>query len=163
FHIVTPVSTPANMVAVPLCALVLVCNMASLLLACWWSAAAEIFNHAGWALMECIRVSSHWFARLPNAYHYVREPSLLFMVTYYLALISLATRWLLQPRHRGLRLGGAGALVLACAAQWLIAQSVPRLSIVNVQGGDLIYFDASGRKSDLLIDGSNTNAVESVT
>jgi len=37
FHIVTPVSTPANLVAVPLCGLVLVSNLASLLLVGWCS------------------------------------------------------------------------------------------------------------------------------
>src|SRR5207249_3889622 len=68
FHLVTPVSTPANLIAVPLCALVLMCNWASILLAGWFSAAAELFNHAGWFLMECIRVSSHWFANWPGAY-----------------------------------------------------------------------------------------------
>ena len=52
FHIVTPVSTPANVLAVPLCALVLISNLASLLLAGWFPAAAELFNHAGWFLME---------------------------------------------------------------------------------------------------------------
>ena len=75
FHIVTPVSTPANVLAVPLCALVLISNLASLLLAGWFPAAAELFNHAGWFLMEIIRVSSHWFANWPGAYFYVPEPS----------------------------------------------------------------------------------------
>src|SRR5262249_28023233 len=35
FNIVTPVSTPANLFAVPLCGLVLICNLTSLLLAGW--------------------------------------------------------------------------------------------------------------------------------
>ena len=51
FHIVTPLSTPANLVAVPLCALVLVSNFISLLLTGWFPSSAEIFNHAGWFLM----------------------------------------------------------------------------------------------------------------
>src|ERR1039457_4482410 len=46
FHIITPVSTPANMLAVPLCGLVLMSNLASLLLAGWFPAAAGLFNHA---------------------------------------------------------------------------------------------------------------------
>ena len=53
---------PANLLAVPLCALVLMSNLGSLLLAGWFPGAAELFNHAGWFLMECIRVSSQWFA-----------------------------------------------------------------------------------------------------
>ena len=79
----TPVSTPANVLAVPLCALVLISNLASLLLAGWFPAAAELFNHAGWFLMEIIRVSSHWFANWPGAYFYVPEPSLFTIGLYY--------------------------------------------------------------------------------
>jgi competence protein ComEC len=76
FHLVTPVSTPANMLAAPLCALVLISNLASLLLAAWFPFGAELFNHTGWFLMECIRVSSHWFAQWSGAYFYVPEPAL---------------------------------------------------------------------------------------
>src|SRR5208283_3607056 len=71
FHILTPVSTPANVLAVPLCSLVLVSNLASLLLAGWFPAAAELFNHAGWFLMEIIQASRHWFANWPCDYFYV--------------------------------------------------------------------------------------------
>ena len=61
-HVLTPVSTLANVVAVPLCGLALGSDLAGLLAAGWFPAAAECFNHAGWFLMECIRVSSHWFS-----------------------------------------------------------------------------------------------------
>src|SRR5258706_7325246 len=43
FNIVTPVSTPANLLAVPLCALVLMSNLGSLLLAGRVSRAAQLF------------------------------------------------------------------------------------------------------------------------
>jgi hypothetical protein len=46
-HILTPVSTPADMVAVPLCGLMLASNLASLLVTGWFPAASECFNHAG--------------------------------------------------------------------------------------------------------------------
>lgn len=62
FNMVTPVSTPANVLAVPLCELVLISNLASLLIAGWFTSGAVHFNHAGWFLMQIIRVSSHWFA-----------------------------------------------------------------------------------------------------
>src|SRR5258708_29979932 len=87
FHVCTPVSTPANLLAVPLCALVLMSNLGSLLLAGWFPGAAELFNHAGWFLMECIRVSSQWFANWPKAYFYVSLPSLLTIAAYYLLLL----------------------------------------------------------------------------
>jgi len=42
------VSTPASIVAAPLCGLVLASNLAGLLAAGWFPAAAECLNHAGW-------------------------------------------------------------------------------------------------------------------
>ncbi|HXP59906.1 MAG TPA: ComEC/Rec2 family competence protein [Dongiaceae bacterium] len=98
FHIVTPVSTPANVVAVPLCGLVLASNLASLLVTGWFPAAAECFNHAGWFLMECIRLSSHWFAGWPGAYYYVAAPGVLGSALYYGLLLAAATGWLFLPK-----------------------------------------------------------------
>src|SRR5262249_49911016 len=91
FNIITPVSTPANVVAIPLCVLVLVSNFASFLLVGWFPAAAKLFNHAGWFLMECIRVSSHWFAKWPYAYVYVPAPSLFTSLLYYTILLAIVT------------------------------------------------------------------------
>src|SRR5207253_7205800 len=98
FHIITPVSTPANLLAVPLCGLVLMSDLGSLLLASWFPAAAILFNHAGWFLMECIRVSSHWFASWPRAYSYVAAPGLFTCILYYALLLALLTGWLFQSR-----------------------------------------------------------------
>jgi ComEC/Rec2-related protein len=100
FHILTPISTPANIVAVPLCGLVLVSNLAGLLVAGWFPAAAECFNHAGWFLMQCIRLSSHWFAGWPGAYHYVAAPGILGSALYYGLLLAAATGWLFRPKPR---------------------------------------------------------------
>ena len=100
FHILTPVSTPANIVAVPLCGLVLVSNLAALLVTGWLPAAAECFNHAGWFLMQCIRVSSHWFAGWPGAYHYMAAPGILGSALYYALLLGAATGWLFRPKAR---------------------------------------------------------------
>src|SRR5262249_35915535 len=91
FNIITPISTPANFLAVPLCALVLISNFASLLCVGWFPAAAEIFNHAGWFLMECIRVSSHWFTKWPAAYLYVPTPSVFTSCLYYTILLTTVT------------------------------------------------------------------------
>jgi len=47
FHVFTPVSGPANLIAVPLCGLVLICNMASLFFALWLPFFTVLFNNAG--------------------------------------------------------------------------------------------------------------------
>ena len=163
FNIVTPVSTPANVLAVPLCALVLISNLAGLLLAGWFPAAAELFNYAGWFLMECIRVSSHWFARWPGAYFYVSEPTPLTIGLYYAILLTLLTGWLFQARLRALKTGVLAFGVCVWGWQFWHSCSVTRLTTLPLNGGMALYFDAPGRAKDLLIDCGATNAVQSVT
>jgi competence protein ComEC len=163
FHIVTPVSTPANVLAVPLCALVLVSNLASLLLAGWFQLAAELFNHAGWFLMECIRSSSHWFARWPRAYFYVAAPGWFGTGLYYLLLLTVATGWLFRAHFRAWKF--AGLALLTCAWGWQSWQSnsITRLTILPLNGGEALFFDPPGRSRDLLIDCGKTNSVAMVT
>jgi len=163
FHIVTPVSTPANVLAVPLCALVLISNLISLVLAAWLPFGAGLFNHAGWFLMECIRASSHWFAAWPGAFFYVPEPAPFTTGLYYAILLGVLTGWIFQPRLRAWKVT---ALVIgACAWGWQYWQtcSTTRLTLLPVNGGMAIHFDAPGKANDLLVDCGATNSVQSVT
>jgi competence protein ComEC len=163
FHILTPVSTPANLVAVPLCALVLVSNLSSLLLVGWFPAAAELFNQSGWFLMECIRVSSHWFANWPRAFFYVPEPSLLTIAFYYALLVAILTGWLFRPAWRPWKFTLAGAVTLLCGWNSLRELAVTRLTILPVNGGLSIYCDAAGVRNDWLLDTGTTNSVQCIT
>jgi beta-lactamase superfamily II metal-dependent hydrolase len=148
---------------VPLCGLVLISNLASLLLAGWFPAAAEVFNHAGWFGMECIRVSSHWFAAWPKAYVYVPAPSLLTTALYYGLLFAILTGWLFRRERRVLK----GAAVTAALAMWSWhgwqGASVTRLTVLALNGGTAIYCDRPGQKNDLLIDAGTTNTVQFTT
>jgi competence protein ComEC len=163
FHIVTPVSTPANLIAVPLCALVLMSNLGSFLLAGWFPAAAALFNHAGWFLMECIRVSSHWFANWPKAYFYVGLPSLLTTAPYYLILLSVFTGWFFKPKLRSAKIIALALLLSVWGARSWREHSATRLTILPLNGGSAAFFDASGIKNDLLVDCGTTNAVQFIT
>ena len=162
FHIFTPVSGPANVVAVPLCALVLASNFLSLLLAGWLPGGAEIFNHVGWFLMECIRISSRWFEHWPAAYYYVSAPSLGSSIFYYALLLGVFTGWLFEARWRILKIS---ALVLGTTLwllQWHSDHALFKLTVLPLNGGSAIYFDAPGSANDLLVDCGSTNSVESV-
>jgi competence protein ComEC len=163
FNIVTPVSTPANLLAVPLCAVVLVSNLASLLLASWFHGAAVLFNHAGWFLMECIRVSSDWFADWPAAYYYVSAPTLFTTSLYYAIFLALVTGWLFQPRFRALKFTGLALAILFWSWQFWQYNRVTRLNVLSLNGGSSIYFDAPGKKDDLLVDCGSLNSVEFTT
>lgn len=161
FNIVTPVSTPANVLAVPLCGLVLVSNLASLLLAGWWPWATVLFNHAGWFLMECIRVSSEWFARWPLAFWHVSAPSLFASALYYALLLGLLTGWLLKPAWRRAKLGVCGLAILVWCAMACREHATSRLSVLPLQGGMAVFWEPAG-KGRLLIDSGSTNSARLV-
>jgi competence protein ComEC len=163
FHIVTPVSTPANVLAVPLCGLVLVSNLAGLVLAGWFPAAAELFNHAGWFLMEVIRVSSHWFAKWPGAYFYVPAPALFTSSLYYLVLLSVLTGWVFRPSLRAWKISALALGALVWSWQYWETRAVTRLTILPANGGMAVFFDAPGRQNDLLVDCGTTNSVQFLT
>ena len=163
FNIITPVSTPANLLAVPLCALVLISNLASLLLASWFHSAAALFNHAGWFLMECIRVSSDWFADWPAAYYYVCAPTIFTTSLYYAIFLAIVTGWLFQARLRALKFTGLALVLLVWSWQFWQTSRVTRLNVLSLNGGSAIYFDAPGTKNDVLVDCGTLNAVELTT
>ena len=152
FHILTPVSAPANLLAVPLCALVLASNLISLMLAGWFPGGAEIFNHAGWFLMECIRAASGWFAGWPGAYYYVAPPGLFTIALYYLVLLAVFTGWLFKSRWRAWKMAGLALLSLLWCLQWQHEHSATRLTVLPLSGGHAVYCDAPGRSDDLLVD-----------
>jgi competence protein ComEC len=133
------------------------------LLAAWFPAGAELFNHTGWLVMECIRVSSLWFARWPGAYFYVSAPSIFATCLYYAILLAVLTGWLFRPKLRALKLAALSTCL--CIWGWTCWQSysVTRLTVLPVNGGMAIYFDAPGRADDLLIDCGTTNSVQSIT
>lgn len=158
FHVLTPVSAPANLLAVPLCGLVLICNLISLLLAGWFPLGAEIYNHAGWFLMESIRVTSQWSAHWPAACYYVSAPALQTTALYYVLLLSIATGWVFTIKHRVWALTVLALLTSAWSVQWLLERQTTQLTILPVKGAAAIFVDAPGSANDLLIDCGNESS-----
>jgi len=137
---------------VPLCALVLTANIVSLLLAGWFPAGAVIFNHAGWFLMECIRVTSLWFSHWPGAYFYVRAPGWYAIGLYYVVLLSVMTGWLFKPAWRTLKISVLAALIAVWGWQLWKEYSITRLTILPLDGGSAVFYDPPASKDSLLID-----------
>ena len=163
FHILTPCSGPANVLAVPLCALVLICNLASLLFVAWFPAVAILFNHSGWFWMECIRHTSQWSAHWPAAYFYVPTPGLFTICLYYFALISIFTGWLFKNPFRTYKVA---ALVLLCGiwcGLWLHECPMTRLTILPVENGCAAYLGSNHSFDDWLIDCGNEHFAEMTT
>lgn len=162
FHIVTPVSTPANVLAVPLCGLVLICNIVALLLGSWFPAATELFNHAGWFLMESIRISSHWFANWPKAYMYVATPTLFSCILYYAILVGLLTGWLLRRSGRAWKVVTVTIAVVIWGWQFWQSSTVTWLTVLPANAGTAVFYDAPGTRDDFLVDAGTTNSVQFV-
>jgi competence protein ComEC len=154
FNIFTPVSVPANVLAVPTCALVLVCNFASLLCAAWWPWLAEVFNHAGWFLMEGIRVTSGWCASWPGAYEYVAPPTWWGIGGVYLLTLAVVTGWLWRGR-RGWKLSLTAGLVLVWLWRFREDAATTRLTWLPLGPGSATFCDAPGSRSDVLVDCGN--------
>jgi competence protein ComEC len=163
FDLISPVSTPANMLAVPLCVLVLVCNLASLLLAAWFPAAAVLFNHAGWAFMVLIHLISRWFANWPMAYFYVPVPRAFTVALYYAVLLAVLTGWLFQPRLRRWKIAVLAVALMAWGLQFWQEYLVTRVTVLSFDGGDAVYAAEPGATNDLLVDCGTSNTVETLT
>ena len=162
FHLFTPVSAPANVLAVFLCALVLICNSLSLLLAAWLPIGATLFNFFGWHLMHWIHLTSIRFANLPGACRYVATPTLFTIIAYYAIFIAVVTGWLFEPKWRKWKFTLLCAILAAWCGQTLHHHSLTRLTVLPLNGGSAIYFDAPGRKNDLLVDCGNDDSVNFV-
>jgi beta-lactamase superfamily II metal-dependent hydrolase len=133
------------------------------MLAGWFSAGAEIFNQAGWFLMECIRVTSHWFAGWPCAYGYVPAPELFTIGLYYGILLAVCAGWLFKSKWRPAKMAGLVLLSLIWCWHWQRQRATTRLTILPLNGGSAVFCDAPGSRNDLLIDCGNATAVEWVT
>jgi competence protein ComEC len=161
FHLITPLSGPANVLAVPLCTLVLICNLASLAFASWLPFLTEIYNYAGWFFMDCIRVTSSWSAHWPGAYYYVPMPGIFTIGLYYLILITALTGWLFQGGHRKWKISAVALLAIIWCGVEIFQLPVTHLAILPLDGGHAIYVKPAFAGSDWLIDCGNESAVVS--
>lgn len=162
FHLITPMSGPANVLAVPLCGLVLICNLSSLLLGAWFPYGAVLFNHAGWFLMQAIRTTSSWSANWPGAYFYLPMPALFTITLYYLVLLTVLTGWLFKGKWRFWKIGILSSLTLTWCifAVWELPES--KVTILPLNGGHAVYAQMTGLGNDWLIDCGNESSVDMV-
>jgi competence protein ComEC len=162
FHLFTPLSGPANVLAVPLCGLVLICNLASLLVAAWLPFAAELFNNAGWFFMEAIRTTSHWSANWLGAWFYLPMPGLFTIAVYYFVLLALLTGWLFQGRLRRWKIGGCAVLLAVWCGLWLWQLPATQITVLPLNGGHAVFVHSPGPRNDWLIDCGTKSSADSV-
>ncbi len=160
FHLFSPVSTPANILAVPLGTLALMANLGALVCGHWLPWFTELFNHAAWFFMVAMTRVSELATRIPGAYCYVPEPSTATIAIYYAAVIGAFSGWFKTRR----RILAGAALLLATGGiyfwQWQTTRGETDLTVLPLNGGHAVFVDADGRKNDWLINCGNDNAVQ---
>jgi len=159
FHLFSPVSTPANIIAVPLGTLALMSDLGALICGTWLPWITVLFNHSAWFFMVAMTWVSEVSTRIPGAFFYVPEPSWFGIGLYYAVLVGVLSGWLLAPRRR---IGSTVALVLIVAGlvwHWQSTRHEIKLTVLPLNGGHAVFVDAPGRKNDWLVDCGNDNAV----
>jgi len=159
FHLFSPISTFANIVAVPLGTLALMSNLGALVCGAWFPFAAVLFNNAAWFFMSAMTVVSEWFTKIPGAYFYVPAPSWWTIAFYYAVLVGALSSWLFAPRRR---IGSAMILILIAGIyfwHWEKSRGETEITLLPLNGGQAVFVDAAGRKNDWLVNCGDENAV----
>jgi competence protein ComEC len=159
FHLFSPISPLANLVAVPLGTFALMSNLGALICGSWFPLATELFNHSAWFFMSAMTNVSVWFTKIPGSYFYVPAPSWISIGIYYLALVVILGGWLKTLRRK---IAGATILILIAAIyfwRWEQSRDETKLTVLPLNGGHAVFVDAAGTRNDWLIDCGNENAV----
>lgn len=160
FHLLTPGSLAANLLVVPVSSLALASSVASLLTYGWAPWLAELFNNAGWCLMNLMVWLSQWFANVRGFAWHVPAPTVWEIVFYVAAVFPLLNGWLKDAHRRWLPIAGSAALAVSLALRWHDESTFTRLTVLPLHGGQVIHIDAPGRSGDLLVDCGSTNSYE---
>jgi competence protein ComEC len=160
FHLFSPVSTLANIFAVPLGTFALMANLGALVCGHWLPWFTELFNHAAWFFMVAMTWVSIEAAKLPCSYFYVPEPSLATIAIYYTAVIAACSGWFNSRRKI---IFGASILFVIGAVyfwQWQSSRDETTLTVLPLNGGHAVFADADGRQNNWLVNCGNENAVD---
>ncbi len=155
FHLFSLVSTPANLVAVPLGTAALMANLGALISGSWLPAITVLFNHAAWFFMVAMTWVSVEAARLPAAYFYIPDIGWPVIAIYYAAVIVLFSGWLKSTRIRVV----SGIAFALLASVYLLrletVRSEASLTVIPLDGGHSLFAAARHRANDLLLDCGN--------
>ena len=160
FHLFSPISPLANIVAVPLGTLALMSNLGSLVCGHWLPRATELFNHSAWFFMVAMTRTSEIFTKIPGAFYYVPAPSWLSIGLYYAVLVGALSGRLFAPARR---FGSTAILILMAAVyvwRWERSRNEIELTVLPLNGGHAAFVDAAGRQNDWLVNCGDDDAAE---
>ena len=151
FHLFSPISPLANLVAVPLGTLALMSNLGALVCGEWLPLAAGLFNHSAWFFMSAMTAVSEWSTKIPGAYFYVSAPSWISTGIYYFALVAILSGRLKTPQRQ---ISGAVILIFIGIFyfwRWEILRGETQLTVLPFNGGHAVFVNAAGQKNDWLL------------
>jgi ComEC/Rec2-related protein len=160
FHLFSPISTPANIIAVPLGTLALMSNLGALVCGTWLSRATELFNNSAWFFMSAMTKVSVLATEIPGAFLYVPEPSWRTIIIYYAVIVGGLSGRMFAPK---LRIWSTAILILIGAIyfwHWEQWRKETELTILPLNGGHAVFVNAAGQNNNWLVDCGNKNAVE---
>lgn len=156
YSLVSPVSLPANLLAVPLVSLIMLLGLLASGLGLIWLPLAGVINASTGLLLDLFNVLTVFLHRLPGAVLYVPRPSLPAAAAWYAALVIL-TRFIAgwRPIKNRAAAGWTAAVALAAAAALIAWFPIPgpdklTLQFIDVGQGDCVLVQKGGR--NLLID-----------
>ena len=160
FHLFSPVSTPANVVAVPLGTFALMANLGALVCGAWLPWATELFNHAAWFFMVAMTDVSEWATKIPGAFFYVPAPSWISIGIYYAILVVGLGGWLKTARRKIFASAILAFISVIYLWRWESSLGETELTVLPLNGGHAVFVDAAGRKNDWLVNCGDENAVD---
>lgn len=161
FHLFSPISPLANLIAVPLGTLALMANLGALICGTWLPWATDLFNNAAWSLMAGMTNVSEWFTKIPGSYFYVPAPSWISIGIYYAIIIVVLGGWLKKTYAKYLATITLVLMAILYLACWEHLRGETNLTVLPLEGGHAVYVDASGRHNDWLVDCGSAEAVDS--
>jgi ComEC/Rec2-related protein len=160
FHLFSPVSPLANIVAVPLGTLALMSNLGALVCGAWFQWLTELFNNSAWFFMVAMTDVSEWFTKIPGSFFYVPAPSWISIAVYYSIVIVALSGWLKTPQRK---IPGVAFLVLIVGIyfwRWEQSRDETDLTVLPLNGGHAVFVDAAGRANDWLVNCGDENSAE---
>jgi competence protein ComEC len=159
FHLFSPISPLANLVAIPLGAFALMANLGALICGTSFPFAAELFNNAAWFFMAAMADVSQWFTKIPGSYFYVPAPSWIWIGIYYAAIVIALSGWL-KTRVGQVSATIASVFILAFGVwQWTHSENETALTVLPLNGGHAVFISGATQKNDWLVDCGNADAV----
>ena len=159
FHLFSPISVLANLIAVPLGTAALMANLGALICGHCLSWFTVLFNHAAWFFMVAMQWVSVEATKIPGAYCYVHDPSYVTIAIYYAVVIAIFSGWFKTMRRR---MAGVTVLIFVAAVylwQWEAARDRTTLTVLPTEGGHAVYVDG-GRQGDWLVNCGSEKAVQ---